>query len=89
MKRLTYENCKNLPDGTILRLIRTGEEWEDDIFKACTVIKSNSRLYEISSGFWYIDEIDDKDGYEIEAFYYPRDNTFRHSIKEEIDRYTF
>lgn len=85
MKKLTYENCKDLPDGTILRLIQTGEEWEKDTFKTCEVVKLNNRLYELSSGFWDIDEIDDEDGYEIEVFYYPRDNT----SKKKTDRYTF
>lgn len=88
MKKLTYENCKNLPNGTILRIVKTGEEWEDDIFKTYTVVKLNNRLCEISSKFWSIDEIDE-DGYEIEVFYYPKDNAFRCSTKEETDRYTF
>ena len=89
MKKLTYESCKNLPNGTILKIIKTGEEWEDDIFKTYTVIKLNNRLLEISSSYWDIDEIDDEDGYEIEVFYYPKDNAFRRSTKEETDRYTF
>ena len=88
MKKLTYENCKNLPNGTILRIVKTGEEWEDDIFKTYTVVKLNNRLCEISSSFWSIDEIDE-DGYEIEVFYYPKDNAFRRSTKEETDRYIF
>ncbi len=89
MKKLIYENCKDLPDGTILRIIQTGDEWEDDIFRTCKVVKLNNRLYEISSSFWDIDEIDADDGYEIEVFYYPKDNAFRRSVKEKTDRYTF
>lgn len=74
MKKITYENCKNLPDGTILRLIQTGNGWEKDIFKTCKVVKLSNHLYEISSSYWDIDEIDEEDGFEIEVFYYARDN---------------
>ena len=80
MKKITYENCKSLPDGTILRLIQTGDGWEDDTFKTCEVVKIQNRLYEISSSFWDADNINDKDGYEIEVFYYLKDNMFKYKI---------
>ena len=75
--KLTREQCEDMKDGTILRVVRTGEEWddikEDDWLKSEKVIKFGNHLY-ILNGFFLVEDIDDKDGYDIETFYSKKDN---------------
>ena len=58
--RLTAEQVKALPDGTVLKVFLSGEFWQDDFGKVCNVIKMNDKLYEFNN-YFDIDDIDDVD----------------------------
>lgn len=61
--RLTKEQIKALPNGSIVTLFYSGNDWKEDFGKVFTAMKKENRLYHIT-GFDDIDEIDDRD-YEI------------------------
>lgn len=61
---LTKEQVKNLPDGTILKLFLVGSNWAENFGETSNIIKFRNKLYEINSGYFEIDEMDEK-GYEF------------------------
>lgn len=61
--RLTKEQIKRMPNGSIFKIFYSGNDWEEDFGKVFTVIKRGNRLYHTTC-FDEIDEIDDRD-YEI------------------------
>ena len=64
--KLTANQIKNLPDGTIIKLFYSGSKWNNDFGKVYNVIKAGDKLYHFTE-FDAIDDIDALDGYEIEA----------------------
>jgi len=64
--RLTTEQIKHLPTGTKLKVFYSGSEWGENFGKVFNVIKVGNTLYHYTE-FNNIDEINDSDGYEIEA----------------------
>jgi len=71
--KLTKQQCEDLKDGTILRVVRTGEEWEKEWLQTEKVIKFGENLY-ILKGFFLTEDIEADDGYEIEVYYSSQDN---------------
>ena len=63
--RLTKEQIKDCPDGTLFKLFYSGNFWDDDFGKAVDVVKIGKRLYRYTD-FFEINEIDEPD-YETEV----------------------
>ena len=55
---------KDLPNGTILKVIPLGKEWDDDIGETFDVVKIDNRLFETNKHFFDFNEKDDN-GYEF------------------------
>ena len=66
MEIKTNEQYNKIKDGTILKLIQTGDDWDDGCGESFNVIKIGDKLYQLSfnQGYWSFSERDDE-GYEI------------------------
>ena len=53
--KLTQEQVKDLKDGTELKVVYTGSDWEEDFGKVYNVVKIGNKLYHIDAH----DDIDD------------------------------
>ena len=65
--RLTEKQVKALPDGTQLKIFLSGTEWNEDFGKAYDVIKIKDKLCIWNNDFFDINDINAKDGYELEV----------------------
>jgi hypothetical protein len=64
--RLTADQVKNLPDGTVLKIFLSGSEWGGDFGKSMTVLKFKNQLFEYKP-FCEIEDIDSGDQFDIQA----------------------
>ena len=64
--RISSLNIKQMADGTKFKIFLSGGHWDDDFGKVKDVIKFGNKLYECKD-FFYIEDMDDKDGYEFEV----------------------
>ncbi len=58
---LTAEQFKDLSDGVIVRIILTGQDWNEDEGTVERCVKVKDRLYPIKPGFYDINEMNSKD----------------------------
>lgn len=74
MKRVTtQEDFDKYPDGTIFRLLHTGQGWEEDEGKIVKVIKKGDKLrIYVDQGFYYFSDRNDQsnavDDYSFEIY---------------------
>jgi len=75
MKINSKEELEALPDGTIVRVILTGEAWDDEAGNVEQCVKVRNKMFKYASYYTAEDAFTDKDddNLEIEVFKYNKD----------------
>jgi hypothetical protein len=60
--KITKEEFKNCPNGTIFTLFLQGDDWDEEIGEIYRVVKLEDKLFVLddSQGFFNINDMDDK-----------------------------
>lgn len=73
MKIETREEYETIPDGQILRIFYSGDNWDQDYGHSVPVVKVGDRLYTITDFSDFSERNDCVDGYEFELAYNEKD----------------